>query len=543
MDRRKFVRNMSLAGTGGIMLGGVPMQLLAGNANLKALLAETPGDKVMVFIQLHGGNDGLNTIVPINQYNEYYTWRPNIALPQQGSRKIINLDTQLTGDNQVGIHPDMLAFKQMYDDGSASVVLNVGYDNMNLSHFRGRDILFMGGGSSDYYNSGWMGRFLDIEYPGYPDAYPNSQMPDPIGIELGETTSIAFHRDNGIPIGFSIDDPDSFYKLITGVGINPPLLFPDSYAGDEYRFLTQMEAKSNQYADRLKQLYDKGANTPSVVYPTSYPFNAPERFLQNPLTSQLRLIARLLNGGIKTRVFLCRIGGFDTHSGQVESYDTTMGAHSALLYHLTTAVKAFYDDLKAMSLDSKVLSLTFTEFGRRVYSNASYGTDHGTATPILLFGSSLKGGVVGTNPDLSNLDNGNLKYTVDYRRLYTSLLSDWMGASNDTLQKVGFGDFIPQKLDLLTGISNLKTEVPGIQIYPNPASDKLYVKIKLKDNSSVVISILDAAGKIILTQNKVSINEHSMNTIDIARLNSGFYFITISNKHGEKYASKFEVRK
>ncbi|NJO70281.1 MAG: DUF1501 domain-containing protein, partial [Bacteroidetes bacterium] len=200
-----------------------------------------------------------------------------------------------------------------------------------------------------------------------------------------------------------------------------------------------MEAKSNQYAERLKVLYDKGKNTSSVVYPDLYPFNAPERFLHNPLTSQLRLIARLLSGGIKTRVFLCRIGGFDTHSGQVEKFDTSMGAHGALLYHLTAAMKAFYDDLKAQNLDNKVMALTFTEFGRRAYSNASYGTDHGTATPVLLFGPSLAGGVEGTQPNLSDLDNGNLRYTVDYRRLYTTLLSDWMGASNETLEEVGFG--------------------------------------------------------------------------------------------------------
>ncbi|NJO70280.1 MAG: DUF1501 domain-containing protein [Bacteroidetes bacterium] len=178
-----------------MVLGGIPVNLLAGNAQLKALLAANPGEQVMIFIQLHGGNDGLNTIVPIAQYNEYYALRPNLALPQQGSRKIIQLDNNLTDDKKVGVHPDMLAFKEMYEEGRASVVLNVGYDNMNLSHFRGRDILFMGGGSADIYNSGWMGRFLDIEYPGYPDQYPNNNMPDPVGIELGNSASIAFHRE------------------------------------------------------------------------------------------------------------------------------------------------------------------------------------------------------------------------------------------------------------------------------------------------------------------------------------------------------------
>ncbi len=544
MDRRKFIRNMSLAGTGGIVLGGVPVNLLAGNSNLQALLAANPGDQVMIFVQLHGGNDGLNTIVPLNQYNEYYTLRPNIALPQSGSRKIINLDSALTDEKQVGVHPDMLAFKQMYDDGSASVVLNVGYESMNLSHFRGRDILFMGGDSGDYYNSGWMGRFLNIEYPGYPDSYPNTEMPDPIGIELGHSASIAFHRENGIPIGFSIDEPDNFYKLITGVGIDPPLLYPDSHAGEEYRFLTQMEAKSNQYAERLKQLYDKGKNTASVVYPDLYPYNAPERFLHNPLTGQLRLIARLLNGGIKTRIFLCRIGGFDTHSGQVEKYDTSMGAHGALLYHLTSAMKAFYDDLKAMSLDSKVVSLTFTEFGRRAHSNASYGTDHGTATPILLFGSSLKGGVSGNNPNLSNLDGGNLRYDVDYRRLYTTLLSDWMGASNDTLNKVGFGDYVGQKLDLLTGIKDSRLGANyGINVFPNPASEKVSLRINVNSNTKAALTLSNTSGQIVLTRDFMLNSGEQLLEVNVSNLSGGIYLITISAFNGDVYSSKLEVRK
>lgn len=544
MKRRDFLRNISVAGTGGIMLGGVPVNLLAGNSMFKAALAANPGDKVMVFIQLHGGNDGLNTIVPISQYNEYYTLRPNIALPQSGSRKIIKLDETQSAEKLVGVHPDMLAFKQMYDNGSASVVLNVGYEDMNLSHFRGRDILFMGGDAGDYMNSGWMGRYLDTEYPGYPANYPSTAMPDPIGIELGHSASIAFHRENGIPIGFSIDDPENFYKLITGVGIDPPLLYPDSHAGDEYRFLTQMEAKSNQYAERLKALYDKGKNTASVVYPDLYPYNAPARFKHNPLTSQLRLIARLLNGGIKTRIFLCRIGGFDTHSGQVESYDTTMGAHGALLYHLTTAMKAFYDDLKAMNLDEKVLSLTFTEFGRRAYSNASYGTDHGTATPILLFGSGLKGGVQGNNPNLSNLNNGNLRFDVDYRRLYTTLLSDWMGATNETLQKVGFGEYVNQKLDLLTGTSVLKNrETKTLNVFPNPSDGKFYISLMLPSDSRATVSVSSLSGKEILKNEYYLRAGESMLEINAGTLATGVYFVTLKTFSGEVFNAKVKIAK
>ena len=153
--------------------------------------------------------------------------------------------------------------------------------------------------------------------------------------------SLAFHRENGIPIGFSIDSPEAFYNLINGVGAAPPIAFPDSHAGEELRYLMEFEKKSNQYATRLKEVYTNGSNTASVTYPSTYPFSAPLTAISNPLSGQLRLIARLLKGGCKTRIFMCRIGGFDTHANQVEKFDTTMGTHAALIYHLIRSSKSF----------------------------------------------------------------------------------------------------------------------------------------------------------------------------------------------------------
>jgi uncharacterized protein (DUF1501 family) len=134
---------------------------------------QPPNDKFLIFVQLHGGNDALNTLIPLDQYNEYYNFRPNIAIPDHGQRKFINVDETLQLADQVGLHPDMIGFKALYDEGKATIVQNVGYPDMNMSHFRGRDIVFMGGDAGDYFSSGWMGRFLDHEYPGYPDAYPD----------------------------------------------------------------------------------------------------------------------------------------------------------------------------------------------------------------------------------------------------------------------------------------------------------------------------------------------------------------------------------
>jgi uncharacterized protein (DUF1501 family) len=328
----------------------------------------------------------------------------------------INLDDSIPVQDQAGLHPDMIAFKTLYDQNKAVIVQNVGYPDMNMSHFHGRDIMYMGVDGNDDnsgVSSGWMGRWLDTEYPGYPEGYPNDNMPDPIAIEMGSAMSIAFHRDDGIPIGMNVQSPEEFYNLINGVGNPETLLYrPEGHAGDELEYLWEFEAMSNVYASRLRDVYLAGTNS-SVDYPEEYPNPAPANFINNPLSGQLRLIARLISGGIKTRIFLCRIGGFDTHAAQVDPSNSSYGAHAALLYHLSSSIKAFQDDLANMGLEDKVLTMTFTEFGRRVYSNESLGTDHGTSTPVFIFGKAVDGKIIGASPDLTDLNNGNLRYSVD----------------------------------------------------------------------------------------------------------------------------------
>jgi uncharacterized protein (DUF1501 family) len=536
MDRRKFLKSATVAGAGSLILGGLPVKLLDANSGILQAAAASSNDNILVLIQLHGGNDGLNCVIPINQYSTYLSLRPNIAIPNQGARQLINLDSTLLPDKQVGIHPDMIAFKQMYEEGLSSVIQDVGYENMNLSHFRGRDIMFMGGGSADYFNSGWMGRLMDSEYPGYPGAYPNSSMLDPIGLEIGNSMSLAYHRENGIPIGFSIDSPEAFYNLINGVGSAPPILFPDSHAGEELKYLMEFEKKSNQYAQRLKEVYLAGSNSSSVNYPETYPYSAPLTAINNPLSGQLRLIARLLKGGCKTRIFMCRIGGFDTHANQVEKFDTTMGTHAALIFHLFSSVKAFYDDLKGLGLQDKVMSMTFTEFGRRVYSNASYGSDHGTAFPMFLFAKGVKSGVIGNNPDLSDLNDGNLKFKIDYRQVYTSVVKDWFGASDDAITAAKFNSWLDKRLNILdaTGISdNIVDSDKSVlyDCYPNPASDQVSFSFFINHNSKVKLNLFDVNGKIVLEiMNENRFYGKSSISVDLSVLAAGTYIYTIETQ-------------
>ncbi len=534
---------MAYGSAAGITLGGVPMSLLAANSPMARLAADSTNDKVLVFIQLHGGNDGLNTLIPISQYDDYYNLRPNIAIRHTGTRSYLNVDETVDENAQVGLHPDMLAFKEMYDQEKVAIIQNVGYPDMNMSHFRGRDVVFMGGdeGDNNEYNSGWMGRYLNNIYPGYPDAFPNPEMEDPIGIELSGTLSLAFHRENGIPIGLNIGSPEQFYQLISSVGVNPPIAFPESHAGDELRYIMEFEKKSNEYAGRLKEVYDAGSNS-TVEYPESYPYASPIR--ANGLSSQLRLIARLIKGGLKTKIFLCRIGGFDTHGGQVDENDPSLGTHAALLYNMSGAVKAFYDDLNQLEIDEKVLSLTFTEFGRRAKSNDSYGTDHGTATPVFVFGTQLNNGIYGVNPSLKleDLHNYNLVYNIDYRQIYTSIIQDWFEGDDQALIDTGFSDWVDTRLPIVdTGGTHVYS--PGknptsLHLYPNPVQDMLHIQYNLEYRGALSLHVIDAAGRRLKSLQQEGMFGPNATTIDVSDLKEGMYHLQIIHR-GQRMHSSF----
>jgi len=537
MKRRSFIRKMAMGSAAGFTLGGVPVNLLAGNALFKQAAAASINDKVLIFIQLHGGNDGLNTLIPISQYSEYYNLRPNIAIKHTGTRSYIEVDPDVEDGARVGLHPDMLAFKEMYDQEKVAIVQNVGYPDMNLSHFRGRDVVFMGGDESGnyQYNSGWMGRYLDNIYPGYPESYPNQEMLDPIGIELSGTLSLAFHRENGIPIGLNIGSPEQFYQLISSVGVDPPIAFPESHAGDELRYIMEFEKKSNQYADRLRDVYN-AAGESTIEYRNGYPYASPGR--ANNLASQLKLIARLLAGGVKTKIFLCRIGGFDTHGEQVEEYDSSLGMHAALLYNMSTAVQDFYTDLKTRGIAGRVLSVTFTEFGRRAYSNDSYGTDHGTATPVFVFGTQLNSGIYGQNPGLQpdQLHNGNLVYNIDYRQIYTSIIQDWFQGDNEALIETGFSEWVDTKIPLVS-TTGTSSHSPGINpvtlhLYPNPADQMLQLQYQLALRGRVTIYILDNSGRRVKSahmEGRFGTNSHSLN---VSGLKAGIYHLQMKHPGG-----------
>lgn len=465
MKRRHFLKNIfQAAAISPFIINGLPMTAF-GKAQAFQKLTQGPyDDRIMVMIQLDGGNDGLNTIVPLNQYTEYSALRTLVGLPETGTRAVIELDNTLPANQQVGLHPDMPEIKDLYDDDLVSIVQGVGYDNHNKSHFRSRDIWWMGSSYDEYKNSGWMGRYLDHLYPNYPVDYPSVDMPDPLGLQIGTTVALGFNRESGIPMALATRNPNSFADLISGVGGPQPTNIPNNNYGDELQHILSSYNNANNYASQLESRYNSGTN--NVVYPQwseadKYPYATGSDWLKyNDLGWQLQTVARLINSGSKTRIYLVRIGGFDSHDKQVEQGDPTIGNHGALMYNLSRAIKAFQDDLTISGKDEKVVTFTFSEFGRRPYDNGSYGTDHGTSAPMMVIGKGVVPGIIGNNSDLTNFDStGNLLIQHDYRQIFTTILSDWMGADTDAIAATQFTDFMTQKLPIIKPSYNANTPV------------------------------------------------------------------------------------
>ena len=537
-------------------VGGVPVKLFASETPITRMAQQSTNDKVIVILQLHGGNDGLNTVIPVEQYDTYYSRRANIAIPSKnGVRRMIELDHTLPSPDQVGLHPDLIDMKELYDQGRMKIVQGVSYARNNGSHFRGRDIWFMGGGFDDFFSSGWVGRYLQQEFAPltYPDQFPNEEMPDPLAIEMGNDVSLIFHQAGNIPTSISLgSDPESLANLIAQLegfedeGLDPrgkpPQFLDNSPYGQELNWILSLEDKSEEYAGRLVEVF-QASSPPTVTYPERYPFNAPRGSLRNGLSGQLQLVARLLAGGgqglgVKTKVFLLKIGGFDTHAQQVESYDSTMGTHAARLYHIASAMKAFQADLRSRGIEDKVLTLTTSEFGRRIASNGSFGTDHGTGAPMFIFGRGVDPGILGTNPDM--MEN-NVPMQFDYRRLYANILHDWMGVEKSVIEnEIFFGNYIDGTGDDGTPFSPLALANSGFltsagdfvakrfqlhDCYPNPARDETTISYEVNSVLQVKLALLDVKGNLVrnIIEEQQTPGRHDIR-LDLTDLKAGVYF-------------------
>lgn len=461
MKRRSFLRGVLPLGLAPFALSGVPIRVMANSLLAGTFTCEDVANRVLVLVQLAGGNDGLNTLVPLDRYSLYRNLRPNIGLRESGAGSYITLDSSLPDGQQIGIQPDMIAFKELYEQGLVNFVQDVCYPDNNRSHFKGTDIMLSGrdGQTAQETTSGWFGRYLDHRFPNFPGAYPNQDMPDPLGLQLGSNTiSLGFHRQEGVPAGLALKgDPTDFFNLVNNVGGLGPTQVPGGHYGEELAYIMGIEQSTNVYAGRLSQVFDAGQNT--VAYPETY-YTSAGAFYRNELAPQLQVIARLLSGGIQTKVFLVRLQSFDHHVNMTVSGDPSQGQHAVLLYHLAESLKAFQADLQNLGLEDRVLTFTFSEFGRTASENGNRGTDHGTSAPMIIVGKGVRPGVTGSNPDLSQIQNNNLTtFQHDYRQVLYSVLQDWLGAGTAALLASELGAFSGQKLDLIN--SNYVDPITG----------------------------------------------------------------------------------
>jgi uncharacterized protein (DUF1501 family) len=422
MKRRDFLKTSLPLGLFPLVSGVLPMQSVAATSAFMANPCNVT-DRSMVIIYLNGGNDIVNTTVPLNQFSTYTSVRPNIYLP---NNQLITLDNNLSSNQQIGLHPAMTGFKQLYDNGMLNIVQRVGYPSPNKSHFKSLENWLMGiqGGQTPA-RSGWLGRFMDNRYPGY-EGGPFVGEPDPLAVLFGNMNDTGFHTqaEHRADINLSGQDPSGFYTLISSLSGSPIPTIPNTEHGDVLSHVSAIENSVNIYAQRISDTFNNGSNS-SAAYPNS------------SLGNQLKTIARMLKGGSRTKIFMATRGGFDNHAYLVDGANSITGTHANNLGDVSNSIKAFQDDLDSLGLDDNVITVVFSEFGRKIIQNNNFGVDHGTLSSMFVIGKGVEGGVLGDNIDLADQDNPGAANPAqlqhDYRQVFSTILQDWFGADNDAL--------------------------------------------------------------------------------------------------------------
>jgi uncharacterized protein (DUF1501 family) len=445
MNRRKFLQNSAMASLP-LFLQGLPVFAGNGLSNpLLGSLAKTTNscNKILVVVQLNGGNDGLNMVINLDRYTELTNARSNILIP---SANVLPLN----GNSTIGLHPSMSGIQNLYNNGKIKIVQGVSYPNPNYSHFHAQDIWYTA--SNPAIDTGWLGRELDVTFPGYPAGYPNPTDQDPPAIQIGGSLPLSLQGAN-INMGYNVQNPATLLNVVNSTSAPAPV----SDYGTELTFLRLMKDQSNAYTTRITTAYNAQA-TQSTQYATS----------GNSLSDQLKIVARLIGGGLTTPVYIVNHSdSFDTHVGQVSSTSTTTGSHADSLAKFSVAVAAFHNDLSLMNKSSNVCGMTFSEFGRRVKSNTSTGTDHGTAAPVIFFGDGVDPGILGTSPVLPAVATASTQVPTqfDFRELYASVMQQWLCLSPTASNTVLGGTFATQPIFTSTPLSLSSIDLSGMIAY------------------------------------------------------------------------------
>lgn len=497
-----------------LALSGIPLFAMARS---NSSLFGNDNDKILVLVQLQGGNDGLATIYDAGQYANLQAVRGNIIIPENN---ILNFH------NEYGFHSAMQGMKDVWEMENLGIIQNVGYPDQNRSHFRSTDIWNSASNADEFISTGWIGRFYDLNYADYPNGYPNTEYPHPFALTMGKIVS---ETCQGVNANYSLSLLDPFNPGMAMVSAEGDI--PANCFGDALSFVNETVSQTNAFASVINNAANGGNNL-------SKKWDA----LETELASKLKNVARLISGGLQTKIYVVQLGGFDTHDNQVIAGETTTGKHEALLKELSDAICAFQDDLNLLNVSDRVIGMTYSEFGRRIRSNAALGTDHGTAAPLLLFGSCVENQILGDHPEIDTqvgIDEG-VPMQYDFRDIYGTILQHWLGLNANDANKV-----IHPNIQLLplfksacitTSYDNqVSTEdTLDIQLYPNPASSILNIDFT-KSGGDTQIRVFDGKGGL-MESIRVENNSIYHNTIQINISNypAGSYFIHVQRNFVNK---------
>lgn len=523
--RRDFLRRMGLATVGaGFVASGLPVSVF-GQAPVLDLLARAETDKVLVLVQLSGGNDGLNTLVPVSN-DLYYQKRGALAIPAASA---VGLDAPGGGSSGWALHPSLANLAPLWGDGRMGLVHAVGYANHNRSHFVSTDNWTSGSGGGTTMPYGWAGRYLlAARDPGAPDDFYQTNPP---ALALGSTAQMFMSAEGNLgvaPLAFTTN----IRALVDrGVVYDPGGLPPDQPFAAPVKYLRDTVNVTLGYVVRFVEATSAAPNRASYPNTTS-----------GSLASQLALAARVIRGGLSPRILAVTLGGFDTHANQAN-------AHASLLAQLADALRAFSDDLAADGLDQRVIAMTFSEFGRTVAANASGGTDHGSAAPVLLLGPAVEGGFFGTAPNLVNdQDRGGVGPTTDYRSLYATLLERWFdvpGGDVDALlgRSAPRLDFLPATPTARDSSDAVASGDALLAPAPNPFVERTALTVRTAQGGPARLEVFDALGRRVahLFDGALPPGEHRFD-LDGGPLAPGLYLARLDTPRGTTSRPVVRVR-
>ncbi len=502
-SRRDFLTSASAAAAGSFLIGSGAsarsVQATSHTAMLRAL-GQRETDRVLVIIQLGGGNDGLNMVVP-HTSAAYNRRRPTI---RQTASSVMALDADY------GLNGAMTSLEPMWGNGDLAVIHSAGYPDHSRSHFRSTDIWASGGDAGGARNDGWTGRYVDQALP----THTSEPLDYPVAIRIGGASSLLVRGARG-QLGMSFSNASQFDRLAQSGQFYDESTVAATAAGDELRFVREIYNSGLRYRDAVYGASQSGANDAEAGYPGG------------GLASSMASVARLIKGGLPSRIYAVSIGGFDTHSDQ-------LNRQPALLRQIADSVSAFYRDLGGDA--DRVLTMTFSEFGRTIGENGSRGTDHAEASPMLLFGAGVGGGMYGEGSG-SVLDGlpanaSALPMSVDFRRVYASVLGGWFGLeATDTTAVLG------RSFDPLDGLVSSTVDraapLPDPDLVlgpvaPNPVRGSATVRVTLGRAAHVTARLVDLQGRTVrvIADAALAAGPHRL-ALDASGLAAGVYLVRL----------------